>query len=299
MTGSTSRTAAEELAHILRQLRLDADPRVSGAALARRLGEGFSQSKVSRIEGGVLVPTPMDAGRMAVALGADHEARRRVIRLARDVAEERAGLTPVRVALLRQAPRLQRRIRQREQRAARVATFHPAIIPGLLQTEGYMRSMIGSAPVPYSDADIETWLAERRRRQADRSDRPAIQLVSESALCWGVAGAEVMVEQCDHIARLTRDRPAWEIGVIPRLVPPGAPVDYPPNGFDLYDDDTVLIGTTAGNALVTDRPTVDSHRARLARLRNLAVYGAAARDALARIAEDYRSAPVPARTGAP
>lgn len=290
-TNPSEQSAAAELASTMRQLRAAAG--ISGVELARRLGEGFSQSKVSRIEKGLdrggLAPTPIDAGRMAVQLDADPETRRRVIRLARDIAEAREGLVPVRVALLQNAPGVQRRIRQREQRARTVSTFHPSIVPGLLQTEAYMLSIADAAGATGRTAEVAGWLRERRLRQAARADLPAVQILSEGALWWGVSGAEVMAEQCDYIARLTETRPAWEIGIIPRLVPVGAAIDYPPNGFDLYDDDTVLVGTTAGNALVTDKPTVDSHLARLTRLRGLAVYGADARAVLARIAAEYRS----------
>lgn len=285
----TTRTAAEELAHQMRQLLGDLG--ISRSELARRLGSGFSQSKVSRHMSGVLVPTPMDAARYALQLTPDRDQRRRLVALARDVAEERAGLAPVRVALTRAPARGQRRYRDREADTEHVATFHPAIVPGLLQTADYVRAIFRSIPTPPTDPDAEdAFVRERLARQEARRDRPATQLVTEGALAWGVAGSDVMKAQCAHIAELTRTHPHWGIGVIPRIVPPTAPIDYPPNGFDLYDRDAVLIGTTAGNTLVTDPTVIRSHVERLDRLRGLALYGADARAALARIAQDYTRA---------
>jgi hypothetical protein len=194
------------------------------------------------------------------------------------------------VALVTGSPRQQRAIGEREERATSVVTFHPAMVPGLLQTEDYMRSILASSPNPVSPARADRWVAERVQRQEQRARKPAIQIVTEGALCWGVAGPDVMAEQCEHIARLTLERPVWEIGVIPRYLPPGMPLDYPPNGFDLYDRDTVLVGTTAGNSLVTDPEVVDSHLARLRRLRALALFGEPARNLLARLAREYRNA---------
>lgn len=279
-------TATSELAGTLSQLRKDAD--ISGRALAGRLGAGFSQSKVSRILAGKLVPTPLDAGRLGFALGAPPAVRRRLIQLAAEIARDRSGLTPIRVALS-ETLRTQERIAQREKRAEQVITYHSAVVPGLLQTERYLHAVIASDPIPQSPETVAKWVRIRLERQDDRASRPAVQIVSEGALWWGVPGAEVMAEQCERIAELTLTRPNWRIGVIPRLVAENATVDYPPSGFDLhYGPDAVIIGTTAGNAIVTDRYTVRSHVERLARLESMAVFDDAARDVLQRVADEYR-----------
>lgn len=290
MNESTPRTPARELAQLMRQLRVDRA--VSGTALATALGVGFSQSKISRIEkggdlAGGLTPTPMDAGRIAWQLRAPRQDRRRAIGLALQLSQERVAHSPLRIALQSGSPRVQQRIREREARSGHLATFHPAMVPAMLQTLGYRESIADSGPTPPDPALRAEWLLERAAREAHRATRPATQVVTEGALCWGPAGAAAMIEQCEHIARLIGERPHWTIGVIPRIVAAGAAIDYPPNGFDLYDEDSVLVGTTAGNALVTDRATVDSHIARLARLRRLAVYGSAAREVLARVAREY------------
>src|SRR5687767_15438141 len=90
-----------------------------------------------------------------------------------------AELVPV---LLQQGvAQLQRRIRMQERRASHVRTFHPSIVPGLLQTEGYMRAIV-SGPPATSDAENEVWVRERLARQLHMSQpgRTAVQIVSES-----------------------------------------------------------------------------------------------------------------------
>lgn len=287
------RGVAAELAHTLRGLRTRHDPPLSQRALAQLLGEGFSQSKVARIESGALAPTPMDAGRVARALGALRAELRMCIRLALDVQDERNRLAPVRAAFTQRPGLGQREWRHRERDAHTVATFHPALVPGLLQTEDYMRAIYRAARAADPAAEDE-FVRERLARQTDRAQRPAVQLVTEGALCWGAAGVDTMLAQCAHIAELTRMRTAWEIGVIPRVLPPGVPRAFPVGGFDLYtggERSHVVIGTDgAGIARLSDEHTLTRYRALLDELRALAVHGEDARRELARIAEDYRRA---------
>lgn len=288
MAEGSARTPKEELAIALRQLRSDAG--MSGAELAQRIGT--SQPTISRYERGALVPSMLDAGRIAWAVGAPAAERRRVIELARTVAEERAGIVPVRVVLQIGVTNLQRRLRLREKHARSVATFHSGIVPGLLQTEGYMRAIAATRPA-LTEHEIRTWMGERLARQQQMTEpgRECLQLLAESALYWGAAGAPVMAEQCDHIARISRERPAWRVGVIPRFLPAGTPPVFPQNGFDLYDGTEVALGLTAGTALVKDHHTVASHAALLAQLEAIAVYGDDARAVLARAADEYRRLP--------
>lgn len=285
--GNVDRPPAAQLAHRLRVIRRELGDSATAVA-GRAAGDGWSQSKVSRIENGHQVPTPDEVRALAGALRVGPDVLAELVGLAEEVEEERADLRPVRVALLGGAPRRARRYRLREEQAEHVGTFHPVVVPGLLQSEAYMRSMIASAGRQYSTAEVEAWLSERRLRQAHRSGRRATQLVTEGALCWAPGGAVVMADQCEHVADLIASRPLWTIGVITRYPPPGAPLEYPTGGFDLYDHDEVLIGTTAGNAHVTDAPTIAKHVALLEKLGRMAIYGAEAEKFLRDLAEAYR-----------
>jgi Domain of unknown function (DUF5753) len=220
-------------------------------------------------------------------LRASTQQRRRLVELARDAAEERAGLVPKRVLLQQGVAQLQRRIRLQERRANHVRTFHPSIVPGLLQTEGYMRAIV-SGPPTTSDAENEVWVRERLARQLHMSQpgRTAVQIVAESALHWGVAGNEVMAEQCAHLARLAVKRPAWQVGVVPRVPSEPAPL-FVTNGFTIHDSASVHIGTTAGNALVTDPRIVADHIELFERIVAMARFGEDAVAVFTRVAELY------------
>lgn len=285
-------TPQAELAHTLRRLRTGRTPSTSQTAAARLAGSGFSQSKVARLESGKLTPTPLDTARLARALGAQRAVLRRAIRLALTIAESQKELAPVRVALTQRPSAIQRRIRHKERDARDVATFHASIVPGLLQTERYMRAMFRTKH-PDDTAGADAFVRERLARQAERAELSATQIVTAGALSNAMDEPDVMIEQCEHIAELTRSRPAWTIGVVPLVIPAGARTHVPLNGIDLLDEDTLTIGTTAGNTQLSreDYPDqVDEHRDRLDRARALAVYGVEARAELTRIADSYRRA---------
>jgi transcriptional regulator with XRE-family HTH domain len=277
---------AAELAAAVRRLRAAAD--MSGVELARRVGT--SQSTISRYESGRLAPGMLDAGRVGWALRAPAPERRRLIELARAVAEERAGIVPKRVLLQQGVAQLQRRIRFQERRATHIATFHPSIVPGLLQTDGYMRSVVAQRATT-SGAERDAWVRERiaRQHQMTQAGRSGLQIVSEAALHWGVPGAGVMADQCDHLARLAVEQPGWRVGVVPRVHQEGTAPLFVTNGFTLYDSATVFLGTTAGNALITDPRVVQDHLDLMARIELAAAFGVAAARIFTAVAEVYRA----------
>lgn len=277
-------SATEQLTAALRRLRADAG--VSGADLAARIGT--SQATISRYESGRLQPSMLVAGRIGWALRAPEHQRRQLVELARAAAEERAGLVPKRVLLQQGVTQLQRRIRLQEQRARHIRTFHPSIVPGLLQTEGYMRAIV-SGPPATSDAENEAWVQERLARQLQMAQpgRSAVQIVAESALHWGVAGDPVMAEQCAHLAQLAVKRPEWRVGVVPRVPADPAPL-FVTNGFTIHDSTSVHIGTTAGNALISDPGLVADHVELFDRIEAMARFGEEAVAVFTRIAELYR-----------
>ncbi|MFR9802561.1 Scr1 family TA system antitoxin-like transcriptional regulator [Pseudonocardia sp. RS010] len=284
-----------ELAALLDRLRRETG--LSGSELARRAG--FSQSKVSRILGGKYLPSVPDAGRLAWTLfrakptAATAPMRRRVLELARDAHEDARSVVTTRVVLQPFAvANLQRRFARAEKQASEVATFSPLMVPGLLQTEGYMRAIYRSGGGVPSGPEEEEWLAIRRGRHdvSMSQDRPRKyrQLLAESTLAWGVAGADVMAEQCDHLASAI-DRPGWRIGIIPRVPKdPTARPEFPQNAFDLHDEKSLVLGTSGGVAVTQDPHTVRRHVDLLRRLEALAVYGDEARAILIRTAESYR-----------
>lgn len=284
-----------ELARVLRRLRDEAGLSAAQAAeeATQRLPDEqqLGQSTVSRIEQGRVVPSAEQINLLCdvYAAGADDRA------LALTHAREKDRLNR-RVAAYRPlAAKLQREWGELEEDSTRVVTFTPTLVPGVLQTDGYLAAM---GPRQLTDDQIESWLAERRTRRArlDEPGRTFEQILFAGALLWGVGDAAVMVEQIDHLIEVSR-KPSVDLGVIPLAVRAGGL--YVSNGFDLYERPgkprRVIVGTTA-SILVHDQPEnlaveapddTAEYLALLDELRVLAAWGDDAREVLADLRRFY------------
>jgi len=282
--GRSQPVAHSEIAKLLRKIRDDAG--VSSGVEAGRLA-GFSQAKVSRMEAGRFVPSPQDADRYARALGASAALRRQLVAMAQDLHEQHRALAPARVSLSRSAAAHEQRVRRNEARSTHISVFHPLVIPGLLQTEEYIRAVFtsGTLPQPEVDARVAARLA-----RAEILEEPGHQftfVLTTGVLGWRVGSPEVMVRQIEHITELSW-RPHLRVGVIPWGVEATV---FPPCGFDLYDEHTAVVGVIGGSAYYNDPADVARYVAMLAALERLAVFGDAARGALRKIADQYRDLP--------
>ncbi|MCZ4125489.1 helix-turn-helix domain-containing protein [Streptomyces sp. H39-S7] len=97
--------------------------------------------------------------------------------------------------------------------ATRACSYETLFIPGLLQTESYMRAIFGSA----QDPDPETAVRFRLTRQKVLGGEPALPLhavIHEAALRITVGGPEVMREQLMHLIEAAR-LPNMTIQVLP------------------------------------------------------------------------------------
>ncbi|OLT22294.1 hypothetical protein BJF78_07940 [Pseudonocardia sp. CNS-139] len=96
-----------------------------------------------------------------------------------------------------------------ERDAEDIRTIEHEVVPGLLQTEAYMRVLYG-AQSPFGEpVDIEAAMRSRRERQEalHRADGPTMSVVlSESCVRRMVGGAAVMAEQLDHLVELAGRR---------------------------------------------------------------------------------------------
>jgi hypothetical protein len=270
------------MAKLLRKIRDDAGI-TSGIEAGRRAG--FSQAKISRMEAGRLVPSPADAERYARALGASAALRRQLVAMARDLHEQHRASAPARVSVSRSAAAHEQRVRRNEARSAHISVFHPLVIPGLLQTEDYIRAIFTSGTL--SRSEIEARIAARllRAEILDEPERQFTFILTAGALGWRVGSPEVMARQIEHIAEVSR-RPHIRIGMIPW----GVEVNiFPPCGFDLYDEHTVVVGVVGGSAYYNDPADIARYVAMLTALKRLAVFEDEARAELHRIASKYRA----------
>lgn len=105
-----------------------------------------------------------------------------------------------------------------EAAAAKIFTYESDLVPGLLQTEEYARTLITADNSDVSEAEIERRVRLRMTRQTILRrpiDPPALQVaLSETVLRRLVGGAEVMAAQLKRLAEAA-DLPNVALRVVP------------------------------------------------------------------------------------
>lgn len=267
----------DELSSLLRRLRADAG--LSSTAAAERAKGVVSQASISRYERGLFVPGVEQAAELARAYHASPEDRQRLLGMVRDLREN--ATQPARVVMKRGG--LQERIERIEASSVHLRTFQPLLVPGLFQTERYHRMVFASGgdmavDVQMSESSVRT---ERQRVLGDGSHLVTV-VIPEAALRWQLGGAEVMVEQLEHIIAQSR-LPDVQVGVIPWT----RDVDLAPtHGFDLYDERAALVGIETAATFLTNPADVASFVKLFGDLEALAVFGDEARAVVASVIGD-------------
>ncbi|WP_264924917.1 helix-turn-helix transcriptional regulator [Streptomyces sp. A012304] len=96
-----------------------------------------------------------------------------------------------------------------EREAVVLDTYECRLVPGLLQTPGYVRALYDNEVPPLSDEKMDGHLAARLERQRLLRERPTTQfsfIVEEVVLRRRIGGEEVVREQYDHILEATAPR---------------------------------------------------------------------------------------------
>jgi transcriptional regulator with XRE-family HTH domain len=274
----TGPAGLDELSRTLRDLRKAAG--LTGVQAAQQAGDGFSQAKISRIEKGNTVPTPGDVAVLAEIYNAPPNIRRRLEALATDVKAAHR-----RVVLPRRANRaeFQARIGRIEASSEQIREFSPIIIPGLLQTAEYIRTIFtGSGTTPADDAAA---VAARLGRQSvlDEPGRRITILTTEGALGWAAGPPDLMIRQLEHIEVVTR-KPAIRVGIIPFGVQRAV---FPVSNWTLYDERAVVPGILRTQVILL-APDVSPYVDQFAGLEPLAAYEDDARAILKTVTDRYR-----------
>lgn len=278
----------ELLAAELRRLRDLAG--VSGRDLAQRIG--ISQSKVSRIESGAVVPSLPEVTAWGKELGVSAETADRLTTLIEAAYDE---VHPWRSAV-RQRRNLQDNVHHLEATAARIATFQPALVPGLLQTAEYARRVIGMFHRQYDATDPAAEVAGRVNRQLAlyESHRRFDFLITETALRWRPGPVATQLAQLDRIASVsTLDNVT--VGLIPLGIEAVALTTHNFVVYEGEDDDTdatVTVETIHADMTVDTAEHVALYRARWSELCRMALFGDNAREFLQGVATDLRNSTV-------
>ncbi|WP_093886717.1 helix-turn-helix domain-containing protein [Streptosporangium canum] len=154
----------------------------------------FSESLISGVETGQLPASPEFAETCDEALGTGGALHR--------LLDWRRG---------QQIPSWFGKWRDKEQSAVTLRTYQPLVLPGLLQTEGYIRGLLG---------DRDEAIAARLERQAiltREEPRPPLLrcVIDESVLHRLVGSHEIMRDQLEHLVSIASSQ------VSVQVVPPG------------------------------------------------------------------------------
>jgi transcriptional regulator with XRE-family HTH domain len=253
---------------------------LSGEEAGRRAG--LTQTKVSRLERGIHLPTVDDTAALCRAYAIIGQARDELLALAAGLRQEQSS----RVVLARNTTRLGQRIAKLEANATRIRSFQPMMVIGLLQTPAYQELVFGvrgSGELSFADATAA--IAQRTARQTILADarKELVLLMTEGALRWHVGSPQLMANQIHAIIAAMR-WPNVCIGVIPWTTA----VDvFPANAFHLYDEDAVIAATETATATLTGQADIATYSEAFTAFHEAAVFDDQARTELQRIETDY------------
>jgi transcriptional regulator with XRE-family HTH domain len=226
------------LARVLRRLREDAHLTIE--QVAEKLD--LSPSTVSRMETAQVGIRPNDLRPLLDIYGVVDEQRHELLQLARERRQQAwwnryKDLPNVALASL-------------ERGTSSILQYSALLIPGLLQTEAYARTILGGIP-PESSPDIERRLEFRLKRQELLSDPQAPQftvVLDEAILKRPIGGPAIMSDQLQCLIDTT-SRPNIALRVLPFAAGVHAGLDGEFTILhyrDPADPDVVYVETAAG-----------------------------------------------------
>lgn len=186
-------TPREQLADVLRRARLDAGYDSHGA-LARKLS--VSRPVVTKAESpGQPIPSDAILAAWAGVTGVGLDALT-------EIAQRARSGTPDWFMPYRQA----------EAEATILRCWSPVLVPGVLQCESYMRSVMSVEPYPAEQLD--ELVTARLERQSVIGRAYITVVVDQHVLNRLIGSAAVMAEQCAHLISMA-ERPDIALHVIP------------------------------------------------------------------------------------
>jgi transcriptional regulator with XRE-family HTH domain len=267
--------ARKELGARLRQLRKSAG--LTAQAVANATGQHFT--RVSRIENGVQPPTERNIRDWCAACGAEEQIPD-LIATARSVESAYLEWTRQSRAGMRRLGDLHSIATYRRTTTFRI--HEPTLMPGIFQTEAYIRRMLtfwyAFLDAPDDTEATVTMKAERTAIALTPAKRIATVL-GEQALRTRRGPPEEHAEQLTHLLSLMR-LPFVSVGIIPANAQRRAIASI---GFWIFDDNAVALETPTAAIKVTRPQEIARYVALFDHLRAEAVYGHGARRLIADI----------------
>ncbi|WP_189237969.1 helix-turn-helix domain-containing protein [Planomonospora parontospora] len=253
------------LARELRRMREESGLRPEDAAA--RLG--WSRSKVSRIETGRTRAGLTDVASICDLYGVGSSARAGLLQLAKE-ARQRGWWTAYADVFTGSYIGL-------EDEAALIRQWEVQLVPGLLQTEEYARTVIRAGrPEPHNADDIQRRVMARmaRRTLLSRPDAPELHAVlDEGVVRRPIGGRETMREQLEALLAAAR-RPNVTIRILPYSAGAHAGLEgaFTVLSFpEEIDPDVAYVEGTAGDIYVESSEQVDRYSLAFARICEVAL----------------------------
>lgn len=203
----------------------------------RQLGEivNYTASLVGQVETARKLPTAEFSERVDAALGTGGTLSRLVALVMRS-----------------QLPAWFQQVAELQGRATEIYSFEPYMVPGLLQTKAYARTVLGALDL--TDLDDRTAVRLARQRIFERERPPIFWVVlGEAALCQGIGGHEVMQEQLAHLLSF-EGNPRINVQILPFSAGAHAGLQ---GSFDVYrfaSDPTIVYTESYGSGHPTANP---------------------------------------------
>lgn len=264
-----------DLARMLRMLRKQAG--LSGDRLARRCN--MSQSKISKIETGKVVPNLVDVDLLLRALETPPDLAQEITALVRTA---RTEWQDNRSSWRRGLEKRQSELAVVESESTELRYFLPAMITGLLATPAYVKASLAHAPIDVS-ATVQRKI--ERQQVLYSGEKSFTFVLTVQAVTWPIAPPAAMVEQIEHLAFLSR-LPGVRLGVLvgENPIPRG-----PMNTFTIYDRRIATVETLTGRIVFHDSKDVDQHREAFDLFEENSCFGGESRELLREMAETVRS----------
>jgi transcriptional regulator with XRE-family HTH domain len=270
---------ARALAAAIREIRVRSGQ--SGRKLSVQLG--MSHGTVSHWETSRRIPTVEDVASFLAVAGVVGEEKGRILDLARHAAEPN-WLTVGMPGIPQQLAGA-----WESERAASVITLWTVMtIPGLLQTEEYVRAIGVAGGLPSQEIESRVMVRVSRREVVTRRKDPVEfeALICEVALREAIGGPEVMAEQLRWLGTMAKRK-----NITVRVVPLG--VGWHPGfagPFVLYDftdaPPVMYFEHHSSGAFVPDADDVQAYREAVDRLREIAMSPTASARLIAEIAKE-------------
>lgn len=253
----------------MREIRKDAQ--LTARDLAREAG--WHESKCSRIEHGRALPSDADIRLWTLQCGVPDQAG--------DLIATARGIDSAYVEWRRlERPGLkhaQESVRPLFERTRRFRMYQSWVVPGLLQTPEYTRTVLETiVGLRGVVDDVEEALAVRMDRQRVlHTGHHRFAIVIEEWVLRSVIGdAEVMAAQLGQLIALA-STPSVSLGIIPLGVVRGG--GWPTESFTIYDDAQVNVELVSAHLTVTSPGEIMEYARAFTELEELAVYGSTAR----------------------